>query len=125
MTYEPTNNNILQQSMTHLVTRQSQEKNRSASTGLKPATAVRLKSLPWNFAQLNSDTTTATSHSRRTMDNLPAHKFQSNFSGLEGTGTKPSTGSTNVNGFAKVNQDGAVSNFVNRSKEEDVFGNMK
>ena len=66
--------------------------------------------------------TTATSHSRRTTDNLPGHKFQSNFSGLDGT--KPSTGSTQVNGFTKV-QDGAALNFMNRSKEEDVFGNMK
>ena len=55
MTYEPkdsdtNNSNVLQQSTTHLMSKQNQEKNRSASTGLKPATAVRLKSLPWNFA---------------------------------------------------------------------------
>ena len=105
------------------MTRQGQERNRSISTGLKPATAVRLKSLPWNFAQLGSDATTATSHSRRTTDNLPSHKFHTNFSGLDGT--KPSTGSTNVNGLPKAMQDGVGSNDMNRSKEEDVFGNMK
>ena len=103
------------------MTRQNPEQNRSVSTGLKPATAVRFKSLPWNFANVGSDATTATSHSRRTTDNLPMHKFQGNLQGLDGT--KPSTGSTNINGLNKVSQ--PDQGFMNRSKEEDVFGNMK
>lgn len=53
----------------------AQKNNRSMSTGLKPATAVRLKSLPWNLAPINYEVaTTATSHSRRTTDNMPIHK---------------------------------------------------
>ena len=45
---------------------------RSISTGLKPATAVRLKSLPWTFQPINYEVaTTATSHSRRTTENMP------------------------------------------------------
>lgn len=47
---------------------------RSISTGLKPATAVRLKSLPWNFQPINYEVaTTATSHSRRTTDKIPLY----------------------------------------------------
>ena len=102
------------------MTRESQDNNRSISTELKPATAVRLKSLPWNFGQLGSDATTATSHSRRTTDNLPVQKFQSNVSGYDVT--KPSTGSTNLGGLPKVTtQDG----IMNRSREDDIFESMK
>ena len=48
MTYEP--KEVSTPGIPQIKSRQSQEKDRSISTGLKPATAVRLKSLPWNFA---------------------------------------------------------------------------
>lgn len=55
MTYEPKEAQTPGLSQNHNFlhppnTRQSQEKDRSISTGFKPTTAVRLKSLPWNFA---------------------------------------------------------------------------
>lgn len=45
---------------------------RSISTGLKPATAVRMKAMPWNnLQQPNYEVaTTATSHSRRTAETM-------------------------------------------------------
>jgi len=47
---------------------------RSNSTGLKPKTAVRLQSLPWNLQPINFEVaTTATSHSRRTTEHTAVH----------------------------------------------------
>lgn len=102
--------------------------NRSMSTGLKPATAVRLKSLPWNLAPINYEVaTTATSHSRRTTENMPIHKqFQYNLQSLEGT--KPSTSSATGNhgqGYQYATLDGlAQQSNLTRSKEDDVFSNL-
>jgi len=56
----------------NLINSHVNKNDRSISTGLKPATAARLKSLPWNFQPMNYEVaTTATSHSRRTTDKIP------------------------------------------------------
>ena len=104
------------------------KKSHSTVTGLKPATAVRLKSLPWNFQPVNYEVaTTATSHSRRTTDNMPIHnQFQYNLHSLEGK--KPSTSSATgqfVSGQNYVPNDGlAQHSNLTKSREDDLFSNL-
>lgn len=102
---------------------------RQISTGMKPATAVRLKTLPWNFNQLNSEVaTTATSHSRRTAEGMPYYmKVQHNFQSLDGT--KPQTSSVNgqyPNSLIPPTQyeNLAIQSNFSQSKEDDIFSNI-
>ena len=102
---------------------------RQISTGLKPATAVRLKSLPWSFNQINSEVaTTATSHSRRTAEGIPQYmKIQHNFQKLDGT--KPQTSSVNgqyPNSVIHMAQyeNLALQSNQSQSKEDDIFSNI-
>lgn len=98
-------------------------------TALKPATAVRLKSLPWNMNQMNSEVaTTATSHSRRTTEGVPHHlKFQG-FQNLDGT-SKPQTSSVS-NGqhvstsIGQAYENIAIQSNLTLSKEDDIFSNI-
>ena len=84
--------------------------------------------MPWNLQPLNYEVaTTATSHSRRTTDNVQMQKqLQYNFQSLEGT--KPSTSSATAkpgNGYQYSTLDGmAHQSNLTRSKEDDMFSNL-
>ena len=79
--------------MHHPINRPTFERQRSVSTSLKPTTAVRIRSLPWNAVPMTSDSTTNTSHSRMTSENLYGYHHRNVKSNL---GSKPSTSKTNL-----------------------------